>query len=63
MQRNWKIYQNIIGKNALIFLIFLVEPTLRASFFDNIMTPDTPIEGNVVAANGEFVAVSQMFLS
>ena len=61
MQRNWKIYQNIIGKNALIFLFCLVEPTLRASFFDNIMTPDTLIEGNVVAANGEFVAVSLMF--
>jgi hypothetical protein len=37
---------------------FLVEPTARGGFFDNIMTPETSMEGNIVAANGEFVAVS-----
>jgi hypothetical protein len=48
MQRNWKIFQNII-----------VEPTLRGGFFDNIMSPNIlAMEGNVVSANGEFVAVS-----
>ena len=47
MQRNWKIYQNII-----------VEPTLRGGFFENIMTPETMTEGSPIAANGEFVAVS-----
>ena len=40
MQRNWKIYQNITGKNTIKFHIFVVEPTPRASYFENIMTPD-----------------------
>lgn len=31
---------------------------MRSSYFDNIMTPETQMEGNVVAANGEYVAVS-----
>jgi WD40 repeat protein len=39
-------------------IMFIVEPTLRGGFFDNIMSPDHQMEGNVVAANGEFVAVS-----
>ena len=48
MQKSAKNYQNLI-----------VEPTPMGGFFDDIVCPDMfGVEGNTVACNGEFVAVS-----
>ena len=44
------------------FLYLTVEPTPRGGFFDNIVCPDlSGVEGNTIACNGEYVAVSNIY--